>query len=402
MIVMIKWKKLRKQIKPYRFTIAMTALFVCLIAILLMFKLGGLTSGVSEQENNYIQSTASGRSIVNNPVYLAHKLPTYLVYKSGQNSIAFYRLVSVLWASVAVFALWALLKQWYSAKIAIIGAWLFICSAWSLHVSRQATFDVLYLSFLPLLWGILWSFRLQSRSKALLVMLACTAFSLYVPGLILLPVGIVLWKRKHLWSDFMASSSKIKTILVILLICSVVPITYAAISSPKILLNVLGLPVDMPGISSISNNFQELVKALSWSSNSTNPANWISGMPLLDAFSLVMLILGIYSLRFNYKIGRSKVLIAYAIISLSMIVAGSISIVALLPFIYLHIAGGVAFMLQQWFVVFPRNPVARTFGAVLITCAVVGVSFFHIYSYFVAWPQVPETRSAFSSIDLVQ
>jgi hypothetical protein len=70
--------------------------------------------------------------------------------------------------------------------------------------------------------------------------------------------------------------------------------------------------------------------------------------------------------------------------------------ILMLPFVYLIVAAGIGFMLQQWFRVFPRNPIARTLGASLITIAVISSSGYNLTHYFIAWAKAPETQSTFS------
>jgi uncharacterized membrane protein YoaK (UPF0700 family) len=75
---------------------------------------------------------------------------------------------------------------------------------------------------------------------------------------------------------------------------------------------------------------------------------------------------------------------------------GSLSLALLLPIIYFVAANGIAAMLVSWFTVFPRNPVARSIGLILITAAVLITCVFHVKRYFVAWPNASETTQAFS------
>jgi hypothetical protein len=66
-----------------------------------------------------------------------------------------------------------------------------------------------------------------------------------------------------------------------------------------------------------------------------------------------------------------------------------------MPFIFIMVAGGMALMLQQWFTVFPYNPVAKTLGAILMTLAVLVTSYYTITQYYIAWPNAPETKTVY-------
>lgn len=73
-----------------------------------------------------------------------------------------------------------------------------------------------------------------------------------------------------------------------------------------------------------------------------------------------------------------------------------VAIVMLLPFAYCVIAAGIEYLLDVWFEVFPRNPVARSFGTVVVTTAIVFSGYYQLTRFFVVWPQVPETRAVYS------
>ncbi len=69
----------------------------------------------------------------------------------------------------------------------------------------------------------------------------------------------------------------------------------------------------------------------------------------------------------------------------------------LIPVLYIVMANGIAYMLQSWFTVFPRNPVARTLGVVLLTIVVVVSCSYQLQRYFIAWPAAEATKPALIS-----
>jgi uncharacterized protein YqhQ len=75
---------------------------------------------------------------------------------------------------------------------------------------------------------------------------------------------------------------------------------------------------------------------------------------------------------------------------------GPVPLSILIPFAYILIAAGITFMLQQWFTVFPRNPVAKNIGVAIMTLAVVTTTFYHINHYYVAWPNAPQTIKTYN------
>lgn len=403
---MIKWKSFKKTIKQTkgnRLQIFSYFIFAATVLGLMFYRINSLVPGASQTERSYIQSVSSLRSIVDNPLHAVHKLPTYAVHKLGAQNIVYYRLVSVAFAALAAFTLWLLLRQWFSTRIAFIGTWLFVCSALTLHVARQSLVDASYLLITPMLWTILWSFRTPNRARALLAMFACLAVGLYIPGLVWLPLSIALWQRKRLMSDIKSVAVVYRVLALIAAVLVVAPLIYASVGHPSIALLSIGLPSSLPNIAELEQNVFDVVRALPWGFTVNDASTWVSKVPILDVFSFVMLLLGLYSMRFSYKLGRNRViLISMTVFVVLTIIGGPIPMAGLLPFVYMMILAGVAFMLQQWFVVFPRNTVARTLGVSLIILGVGVVSYYHMYHYFVAWPQTPATISAFSDSNLVQ
>lgn len=74
---------------------------------------------------------------------------------------------------------------------------------------------------------------------------------------------------------------------------------------------------------------------------------------------------------------------------------GSLDLSIVMPIVYLWIAAGIAYLLQQWLVVFPRNPIARGIGYGLIIIAVSLSCAYNLRAYFVAYPHDPTNQSVF-------
>jgi uncharacterized membrane protein (DUF485 family) len=69
----------------------------------------------------------------------------------------------------------------------------------------------------------------------------------------------------------------------------------------------------------------------------------------------------------------------------------------LVPVVYLILTTGIAYMLHDWFKVFPNNPIARSVGIGVIAVAILLTSVYQTRSYFVAWRYSTETRQAFTA-----
>ena len=81
--------------------------------------------------------------------------------------------------------------------------------------------------------------------------------------------------------------------------------------------------------------------------------------------------------------------------TLLIALGGAVSLSLLIPFIYILVAAGIGFMLDQWYKVFPRNAIAQGVGMGLIVLAVAASCWYGLRHYFVAWPNAPATQQVF-------
>lgn len=376
------------------------ALLICVsvtvvVSTVLGFRIGALTQGVSLAEKQYVNSVTSGQELLKHPTFMPHKLPTYVLFKLGVTRPAAYRAVSAVIAVSAIISCFFILRRWYSLRVAVLGCWLLLTSAWLLHYARLATPQASFLLLMPLLWAAVWMYSTQKRKLALTVLLGVSIVSFYIPAFCWLVIGAVVWQRAAILEQLRQTQWWFRVLAGLLVLVLLAPLAFAVVLDPKELLLITGLPASLPSASSILHNFFNIPLHL-LIKGPDSPATWLARIPLLDIFSTVMLLLGIYSLRYHLLLIRAQLVVAASLIlSFFIISGGLVTSLALLPVVYLLIAGGMAFMLTQWYTIFPRNPIARGLGTTMLSIVVLLVSFYHINHYFIAWPHAPASRSAF-------
>ncbi len=359
------------------------------------FRLGSLTHGVSAPEQSYVMSIYSGKALLNNPLYLAHKVPIYILFKLGVHAVGAYRAVSALFAISAVVSCFFILREWYSLRVAILGTWLFMSSAWVLHIGRLATPEASFFLVLPLLWAAIWLYFTTLHKTALIVLSVLLGLCLYLPGMVWFFLVLAIWQRKAIWREVKRVPIWYRIGASLVLVLILLPLLLAVIRSADVAIAALGLPSHPPTIKQLGQNAWNLPVSLFWR-GPADPVRWLRPVPVLDAFSGVMLLLGLYSLRYHVTLIRTQVLlVVIGIASVLIVLGGPVTLSALVPILYLFIAAGIAFFLQQWFTVFPRNPLARGIATTFVSITVLLVSYYHINHYFIAWPQTPATRTAF-------
>jgi hypothetical protein len=127
-----------------------------------------------------------------------------------------------------------------------------------------------------------------------------------------------------------------------------------------------------------------------------SPENWLGNVAILDVISMAMFVLGIYVFLKHIHLRRVKLFafifgVGIALVSLG----GEVSLSLLVPFVYMLVAVGFGYLLDQWLKVFPRNPIAHGFGLFLVCLAIVVACSYHLRHYFVAWPQNSETKALY-------
>jgi hypothetical protein len=367
-----------------------------LVVALLAFRLAGLVPKAAQAEIDTINSSTKLSRIFDNPVNAPYKLVQYIVHHFMPGHLWAARSVSVLVAFCALILFYILLMQWHTKRMAILGTLLLVTSSWFLHSARLATPNVMLLALLALVAvGQLLRFW-SDHAKALLLTSLVIGLSVYVPGMIWFVVIGGAWQAvrfRHLyrslhWPVIAAASA----IFVALLL----PLGLALSRQPELWREFVALPNQFDTVSVMLKNIG-LVFGSYFVVSPRNPTYWLGRLPILDIFGSVMFILGLYAYWFRMRLDRTQLLMG--VLLLGAVFAGinghSEQSIILLPFFYIIVVAGITLMLQQWFTVFPRNPIARTIGTSLIAITVALACMYQLTNYFVAWPHNQDTRAVF-------
>lgn len=369
---------------------------LALLIGLLVYRLGTLVPGFSLGEKASIAQSVSLKTIFSDPLYAPHDFLQYLSLKSGHKGFIAMRLPSVIIAVAVVVLFFYIVTRWFNFRVAAITTFLLVTSSWFLHSARIATPEVTMLGLVAPLAYSIWLHRTKRPLPALILGAITLTTMIHIPGFIWFAIAGIFWQRKSLAKVY--REAKIPAILIIFG-CIIVstPLFISVASSKLLLLTYLGLPAALPaGLADIPLNILRVPYMLILSGPS-NPELNIGRLPLLDFFTSIMAVIGAYSYLNHSKLRRSKLILACLVVgTLLASFMASVSVTILLPFIFLLVAGGINFMIEQWFVVFPYNPLARNLATILIVAAVLVTAFYHLNRYFIAWPQAPATKSTFS------
>lgn len=372
---------------------------ICCLAtlvLLLTFRLGTITPGFTEAELQQRAHTATTTSIVSNPLHLHQKVGQFILQKLDHKGPAAMRAPSVLMGLTAIVCMYIVLKNWYTTRVAVLGAFLFATSSWQLHFSRLATPEINFLMPLLLLVGSVWMHRDKFMMFAPVLTLISGILMLYTPGMIWFVFLIFIWRRRLVKRVFkrLSAAQQVGTVLVSVL--ALAPLVWAFALDTGLITSWLGFPETWPRPLAYLSNLVSIPREL-FIRGAADPVYSIGHLPLLDVFTSCMVLLGIFVFYFKLGLDRTRLLFGAGAISILLVALdGPVAITLLLPIVYILASGGIALLLQQWFTVFPRNPVARALGVVLISSTVLLSAGYHLSHYFVAWPNVPDTKASFS------
>lgn len=373
-------------------TVALYGALFGAIGVLQFVLLGSLLKGFSSSEVAAWHSASSLHIIWDNPLNAPFSLLTYVFELIAPHSLFAVRLAAAMFGLLTSVLFWALLRMWYSTRTAFLGAALFSSSSWFLYTARLGTAGVLWFGLFSLVAAAVWV-RKSHRATAWLLCVALGVGLLYVPGMVWFVALGALWQVRTFGA--LAWQRKWVSMAALLIgAAGVAPLAWALIRSPHLIKTWLGWPATLPSVVTILKNIGNVPIHILFRGPGL-PQHWLGHLPMLDAFSLIMLLLGVYA---TLKQSR-RLAIGFGLLFVPAFVLvglGTVNLSVLAPFTYLLVAGGVHELSGRWLTVFPRNPIARNLGLGLLV-AVVGLACaYNIRAYFIAWPQASATETVFT------
>ena len=390
-------KRARKFLTVNRPYVLLGIASFALLAWLMLYRLGTLVSGLSAQEHAAAIAPVGWHGIYHDSLYLPLKAARSIdFYLFTQHGAFLTRLPNTIFGAIAIVSFTWLIWLWHNRRTALIAGLLFATSAWTLHVSRLASFDILYLCAIPVL--LLMNVGLQRHSDRKSVMygsMLLWGFLLYVPGMVWL-LGInVYFQRKKLVKGWQNFSVWWQRALYVLAGVIWLPLLVKNLLHVSLLKTWLGLPAHMDGPFTLLKNFVAVFGHL-FIGGPQQPDLWLGKAPILDVFTLAMFLIGLYFYVTHRQASRSKLLGVFFLIGAILIaLGGPVSLSLLVPLLYIVAATGITYLIKEWLQVFPLNPIARSIGLALVAIAVVLACAYNLRAYFVAWPHNDNTRAAF-------
>lgn len=365
--------------------------------ITLTYRLRYLLPGFSFEEKAAITASSTVKAILTDPMYAPHKIFQYLMGKLAHTGFIAMRSISVLMGLAVVYLFFYAARKWFSFRVSLLATILLATSGWFVFAARSATTSIMSLSLIGVVAFGSWIINNRFHRTLLIAGFGLTLWLLYVPGLIWFVIFGTIVQRNKI-REAVNHNKALSVVLLLGLIILLAPLIYTFIRNPYLLQSYFGFTTrPFTNLINFPKNLINIPIHL-FIMNSSNPLRHVGRMPILDIFTSVMVVLGIYNFYVNER-QLDRVRFLLGTISLACILialGGSVGIEILIPFVYLVAASGIAYLMNQWFVVFPSNPIARFLAWAMITFIVFTAAFYNLKSYFVAWARSPITKTFYS------
>ncbi|MEO5627956.1 MAG: hypothetical protein ABIQ89_03635 [Candidatus Saccharimonadales bacterium] len=364
----------------------------------LFYQLGTLVPNFSLPEILARSEANSFNKLLANPLFLPHKLAQYLLIRLGHSGPFWMRSVSALWGLAVLVIFFDIIRNWYSRRIAFMGSLLLLTSAWFLHFARLGTPQILFAMSIGLLWvGVHLKSTSAPRIRTILASVAILMICIYIPGLAWLVIPMMVWQRKLIKFELSKIPRWLMVVVIISCLIGIGPLIYGFVNDPWLLRDWLLIPSKLD-VGLFWSNLWHLPVWLILRGPEM-PVYWLGHVAMFDSFTLVMGFLGAYVLYYYRLLDRVKAVAGIILLALVLAVfSGWLSLVIALPLLFVGVSAGIALFLQQWFTIFPRNPLARFVGVSLVSFVIILACTYNLRSYFIAWPRTPATKQVFNQL----
>lgn len=375
----------------------LSAIALAGLAWLLLYRLGSLTGGLSAGEAATAVAPVGWHGVYHSPLYLPLKLVRSIVfYAYPAHGQTLTRLPNAIFGGLAVLSFAWLIRLWHGTRTAVLATLLFATSAWVLHASRLASFDVVYLwAMTTLLLTHSLLYRYGHKALIWYGTLVAWGLMLYVPGMIWLLVIEMYLQRAALADAWRHFGGFWRRALYVLIGLASLPLLALDLRRPGELLSWLGWPAHLAAPVHLLKQLGGVPVHL-FIRGPQYPDIWLGRAPVLDLFALTACVLGIYFYLTHLKAARSRLLGLMALVGTVLVaLGGAVGLSLLIPLLYVGAATGVAYLLHDWMHVFPSNPLARGVGIGIVALAVSLSCVYNLRAYFVVWPHNQTTRTVF-------
>ncbi|MCA9324233.1 hypothetical protein KC992_03995, partial [Candidatus Saccharibacteria bacterium] len=340
------------------------AFIVTILLIGIFSFISKIPIGAAESEHDLIRQSQSVRTIIENPVNAPYKIAT-LALTTLSPTVRMARAISFTFYIGACVAMFYALKHWHTLQASILTTLAFGANAIMLSTGRLGTPMITVTSFFIFAGMLLWQVHTKSNKLVPFIVMSALGALLYVPGAIwfFIVISLVYSNRiRKLFKDVKRPAILIGVFIALVLLT---PLVLGFIRDTNNLKEWLLLPPTLDW-SQVPRSILRVPSAFIYRMP-VEPLINIGRLPVFDIVSGVLFLIGLNAYLRKLKLDRTRVMIGAALVGIGIGALGqtTVAVIMILPFVYSVVAAGIEYLLDEWYTVFPRNPVARSFGMLL-------------------------------------
>ncbi len=383
--------------RPRLFKISFLAVTVILVWFVYFWRLSSLVPGLSPDEVVARAASHDLKAAVDSSTNAPYLIWLHGLQLLDHNRVLFLRLGSALVGVGLAYSFFSLLRRRLDNLTAVFGSYLLISLPWLVISSRTASTDIMWLSPLLLVALFVW---LQDSQRRLMLkfswLAVAAALLLYTPGLFwfeLVAVGLYFSQLK---TSLKSLRWWAKSLLILSFLIILAPLVRALILNHMSWRSWLLIPQHWATLS-VS------LKSIAWGLLSfvwRTPVHFgqvLARLPILSSALLVLVGLGWANLYRHYsrRAAWGSAIWLGMVIVLSGLNQNWTILSLAVPFCVVAAAFGLAYLYNEWRLIFPHNPLAKAVALILIIL-LVGLQLVYSLRYsLIAWPHSAATRSSY-------
>ncbi len=402
-----------------------TILFVAILvlaAFLRVHKLSSLPPGISVDEAQWVLNALNasrgslgllfeGSSNIGFAAYIG--LGAVLLWL--WESVLALRYLNAALGVVMVAGLYFWAKDSFGRRAALLAAFLAAVSPWALTLSRNVL--PINLALAALVWLCFLAQRAYKTGKwgysvaaALTMVAGCFSARLFwlVPVVFAVAAVVLLLQRKFVSSRKRLLVSTAVVGLLVLVPMAVLLLIGKANPAAGIVRSNVGDNTGFTVVAKASLENAGKTVLMFFTSGDENYTHNLGGVPLLNAFTALMFLLGVLlalarrsRMAYGFVGIGLTVLVLPSIVGLGVDAPDAYRAALAMPFIFMLAGIGTNHLLTRWYAMFPINTTARSLGLSFVVLLLVLTAYQGYRQYFVAWAQDPQTFVAYRE-DLVE
>lgn len=368
-----------------------------LIAAILAFNLLYVPGGLRTAEE--ATAVASGalafaqfdpNTVINLPYHILQRA-SFALFDVSALSI---KLPSVIMGLLAIVGCYLLVSAWFQRNVAIITSIVGATMPAMLYIAQDGTPTIytVAVSFWLLYVATCVSRAVRPQAFWSILFFILLALNLYTPLGIWLNIAILSTIPFHPHIRLGAKRFNVNRLAVASAVGFIIltPLIYSLTIKPELGLTLLGIPTSTLDIS--ANLHALSLYYIGGDINQTTP--YLE--PLFPLATMLLIIIGFYRFILIKYTARSYVTWLWGIILVPMILLNPDSFMMILPLTILMIAMGIASLIREWYVLFPRNMYARIVGLIPLGIIVVGIAVTNAYHYVAGYHYSPNVATAYT------